>query len=148
MVKVRVCPKCGHYNEENAWSCVNCSHTLSIQSIVELDDLDIDISLEELTDQPHNQVTPKPFFQAADAETSKQVPESGKESSQLEGKSSGGLVGVVVIAVLGFVYLILRISSNGEITVGDFVGFLGIVIVGGVSTISPKVHGGIIFLEQ
>lgn len=36
-MKVRVCPKCGSHNLENAWSCSGCGETLSLNTVVEID---------------------------------------------------------------------------------------------------------------
>ena len=34
-MKVRVCPKCGKHNLEDAWSCVDCGETLSMNTLVD-----------------------------------------------------------------------------------------------------------------
>ena len=34
-MKVRVCPKCGKHNLENAWSCTNCGESLSINTLID-----------------------------------------------------------------------------------------------------------------
>ena len=36
-MKAKVCPECGKHNLENAWSCVDCGHTLSIKTLVEIE---------------------------------------------------------------------------------------------------------------
>jgi len=36
-MKVRVCPKCGKHNSENAWSCLNCGETLSTKTLMDTD---------------------------------------------------------------------------------------------------------------
>ena len=36
-MKVRVCKKCGHHNPVDTWSCANCGATLSVDTIIELD---------------------------------------------------------------------------------------------------------------
>lgn len=38
-MKVRLCPKCGNHNLENAWSCSVCGETLSMNSLIETEDL-------------------------------------------------------------------------------------------------------------
>lgn len=37
-MKVRVCPKCGKHNLENAWSCADCGQTLSMNTLVDTGD--------------------------------------------------------------------------------------------------------------
>jgi len=37
-MKVRICLECDHQNKENAWNCEFCGDTLSIESIVDLDE--------------------------------------------------------------------------------------------------------------
>lgn len=36
-MKIRLCPKCGKQNEMNAWNCVDCGATLSMNTLVELE---------------------------------------------------------------------------------------------------------------
>ena len=36
--KVRVCPECGKQNLENAWHCVDCGTTLSVQTLMDVED--------------------------------------------------------------------------------------------------------------
>ena len=36
--KVRVCPKCGKHNLENAWHCIDCRTTLSIETLMDPED--------------------------------------------------------------------------------------------------------------
>ena len=38
-MKVRVCPKCGKHNSESAWYCDDCGETLSIKSLVDMEEL-------------------------------------------------------------------------------------------------------------
>ena len=37
-MKVKICPKCSHQNSPNVWSCNLCGATLSVKTIVEVDD--------------------------------------------------------------------------------------------------------------
>ena len=34
-MKVRVCPKCGKHNLENAWQCIDCGATLSMKTLMD-----------------------------------------------------------------------------------------------------------------
>jgi hypothetical protein len=34
-MKVRVCPKCGKHNLENAWHCISCGTTLPLKSLID-----------------------------------------------------------------------------------------------------------------
>jgi ribosomal protein S27AE len=36
--KVRVCPKCGKHNLENAWHCIDCGTTLSVKTLMDVED--------------------------------------------------------------------------------------------------------------
>lgn len=36
-MKVRICPDCDTHNPEDAWSCANCGYTLSINTLVDID---------------------------------------------------------------------------------------------------------------
>ena len=36
-MKVRVCPKCGKHNLEDAWLCIECGETLSLNTLTEVD---------------------------------------------------------------------------------------------------------------
>jgi hypothetical protein len=38
-MKVRVCPECGKQNDENAWNCANCGATLSMNTLMDSDDI-------------------------------------------------------------------------------------------------------------
>jgi hypothetical protein len=37
-MKVRVCPKCGKQNSESAWHCIDCGTTLSMKTLVDMED--------------------------------------------------------------------------------------------------------------
>jgi hypothetical protein len=37
-MKVKVCPKCGKHNLENAWSCTDCGQTLSMKTLIDTED--------------------------------------------------------------------------------------------------------------
>lgn len=37
-MKVRVCPKCGKHNLENAWHCADCGVTLSVKTLIDTED--------------------------------------------------------------------------------------------------------------
>lgn len=37
-MKVRVCPECGKHNSENAWHCLDCGTTLSMKTLVDVED--------------------------------------------------------------------------------------------------------------
>jgi hypothetical protein len=37
-MKVRVCPKCRKHNLENAWSCIDCGATLSVKTLVDIEE--------------------------------------------------------------------------------------------------------------
>lgn len=36
--KARVCPKCGKHNSESAWHCIDCGTTLSMKTLVDMED--------------------------------------------------------------------------------------------------------------
>jgi hypothetical protein len=36
-MKIKICPKCGKQNDEDAWNCVDCGTTLSMKTLVEVD---------------------------------------------------------------------------------------------------------------
>jgi hypothetical protein len=36
-MKVRICPNCDTYNPPDAWSCAQCGHTLSINTLADVD---------------------------------------------------------------------------------------------------------------
>jgi hypothetical protein len=36
-MKVKVCPKCGKHNLENAWNCIDCGETLSVKTLMDTD---------------------------------------------------------------------------------------------------------------
>lgn len=36
--KVRVCPECGKHNLENAWHCIDCGTTLSMKTLMDVED--------------------------------------------------------------------------------------------------------------
>lgn len=42
-MKIRICSECGTHNVATAWSCTNCGETLSINTIVELDDESVEL---------------------------------------------------------------------------------------------------------
>lgn len=42
-MKVRICPACGKRNLASAWYCVNCGQTLSVNTLVEVDNVPSDI---------------------------------------------------------------------------------------------------------
>ena len=40
-MKVRACPSCGKHNPENSWSCADCGATLSMNTLIDLEDSSI-----------------------------------------------------------------------------------------------------------
>jgi len=36
-MKIKICPKCGKQNDENAWNCVDCGETLSINTLIDIE---------------------------------------------------------------------------------------------------------------
>lgn len=58
-MKIRLCPKCGKQNDENAWNCADCGTTLSMNTIV--DSNDVEVKKEELI-HIHELADISPYF--------------------------------------------------------------------------------------
>ena len=59
-MKIRICPNCGTHNQVDHWSCRSCGESLSINSVVDLDEDQVKLdSVEEVESTPMEQQLPK-----------------------------------------------------------------------------------------
>lgn len=39
-MKIKLCPKCGKQNDEDAWNCIDCGATLSLNTLIDADEIE------------------------------------------------------------------------------------------------------------
>lgn len=66
-MKVRVCPKCGKHNLEDAWYCLDCGETLSIKTIADVSDTPAPPAAVAPTQPASNDREEVIFYQSTDS---------------------------------------------------------------------------------
>lgn len=105
-MRIRICPKCGKHNPAQTWHCVKCGQTLSVDTLVELDDALVKLDTE-VPDNGDGEQEPSVSYV-----TSKVAPATGQslepstpsisQPEDTDGyRERGGCLSLWLVAVMG-----------------------------------------------
>lgn len=124
-MKVRVCPKCGKHNSENAVNCSDCGTTLSIKTLIDTESREVVKEKE-----PSKQVALK-YSQLIikDESPAKLILETNPLKPNSVYRSEPSIVWIGVIALIASALLTSLFVYQGKPSRGDFYLFLIITVI-------------------